>query len=389
MNGSLQIRQATDARSRRRFLELPFRLYRDDPRWVPPLRRAQASIFAGRTAFFEHAEMALFLAERSGAAVGRAAAIHNHAHNAHHRDRVGFFGFFECRADDAEAAKGLFSRAERWLAERGLDSLRGPVNPSMNAECGLLIEGFDSPPMALMPYNPAWYAGLVSSCGLRKCKDLYAYQVRTVDLLPGTEAHDRMARMAQGLRRRHPQVALRRIDMRRYTQEIRRFLAVFEEARRNNWGYVPVSEAEALETAAHMKKVVDPEIVTLAEVNGEPAGACLAIPNVNRGLAAAKGRLFPLGFLRFFLAMRRSREMRIFGIAALPKYRHLGITVLLLLETILHGTVRGYQLGEASWVLEDNVLSSRTITRALDAKHYKTYRIYEKPIGRGPPDRAR
>ena len=252
MTGRLDIREATDRRGRKRFLQLPFDLYRDDPNWVPPPRGAQVKLFARKAAFFKHAEMALFLAERSGRVVGRVAAIHNTAHNAHYGDNVGFFGFFECVPDDTEAAVALIARAERWLGERGLTSIRGPVNPSMNAECGVLIEGFDRPPMALMPYNPPGYAALMQAAGMNKCKDLYAYVVYPPQLVPGTPQHDRMVRLTKVMKRRVPGLTLRPINMRKYEQEITRFMHVFEEARRNNWGYVPVAEEEMLELAEEL-----------------------------------------------------------------------------------------------------------------------------------------
>jgi GNAT superfamily N-acetyltransferase len=380
MNGNLQVRQADDARSRKRFIELPFRLYRNDPNWVPPLRSAQAKTLAGKTAFFDHAEMALFLAERSGAAIGRIAAIHNKAHSARYQDGVGFFGFFECDALDTEAAQALFGKAEGWLRARGLKTLRGPASPSMNDECGLLVDGFDRPPMAMMPYNPESYAGLLELLGLRKCKDLYAYLINGEEVRPGTEVGDRLVRLAGALRCRHPEVHLRSMNMRNYPHDILRFIGLFEEARRDNWGCVPLTENEILQTAAQMKRVIDPEIIILAEVSGRPAGALLAIPNVNRALAAVNGRLLPLGFLRFFRELRRVDEMRIFGVAVLKEYRHLGITAMLFLEEVLRGTARGYRLAEASWVLEDNQLSDKSIRNAFNPRRYKTFRIYEKPL---------
>ncbi|HUS91685.1 MAG TPA: hypothetical protein VM695_07525 [Phycisphaerae bacterium] len=381
MSEPLTIRRVRDRRGRRRLLDLPFGLYRDRPDWVPPLRRAQAKLLAGKTAFFDRAEMALFLAERAGRAVGRIAAIHNRAHNDHHDDRVGFFGFFECDPADADAGAGLFAEAERWLAERGLTSVRGPVNPSMNAECGLLIDGFDRPPMVLMPYNPPEYVRLVEAAGFAKCKDLYAYLVRAEDVDEG-KGRDRMLRLADAMRRRHPEVHVRPLDMRRYEQEVLCLVDVFEAARSGNWGHVPLTGREVLEMARDMKAVVDPDLILVGEVDGQAAGAAMSLPNINRALAAAGGRLLPLGFLRFLRAMRRIHEIRILGIAVLERYRHLGLAGLLLLETILRGRAKGIDIGEASWVLEDNDMSNRTIRNVLEPEHYKTYRIYEKPISR-------
>jgi len=382
MIAGLTIRRISDRRGRKRFLDLPFVLYRDRPHWVPPLRRAQAKILAGGTAFFDRAEMALFLAERGGRSAGRIAAIHNRAHNDHHNDRVGFFGFFECDTADADAAAGLFDHAEQWLAERGLGCVRGPVNPSMNAECGLLIDGFDRPPMVMMPYNPPEYAGLIEAAGFAKCKDMYAYLVRGRDVDTG-KGRDRMVRVAEVIRRRHPQVHVRPLDMKRYEQEVLRLAGIFEAARADNWGHVPLRDKELIEMARDMKPVIDPDLILAGEVDGQLAGASMALPNVNRALAAAGGRLLPFGFLRFMRAMKRIHEIRIFGIAVLERYRHLGIAGLLILETILRGRAKGIDVGEASWVLEDNDMSNRTIRNVLEPEHYKTYRIYEKQIAPG------
>jgi GNAT superfamily N-acetyltransferase len=379
MSADLTIREVHDRRGLRQLLDLPMALYRGRPNWVPPLRRAQAKMLACKTAFFDRAEMALFLAERGPRAVGRIAAIHNRAHNDCHKDRVGFFGFFECDIHDAAAAAGLFEHARRWLGDRGLTSVRGPVNPSMNAECGLLIDGFDHPPMVLMPYNPPEYVGLIEAAGFVKCKDLYAYLIRAADVDDG-QGRDRMLRLAEVMKRRHPEVHVRPLDMKLYEREVLRLVELFETARADNWGHVPLTEKEVLEMARDMKTVVDPELILVGEVGAEPVGASMALPNINRALAAIRGRLLPFGFLKFMREMKRIHEIRILGIAVLERYRHLGITGLLLLETILRGRAKGIDIGEASWVLEDNEMSNRTIQNVLRPEHYKTYRIYEKPV---------
>jgi GNAT superfamily N-acetyltransferase len=383
MSAELTIREVHDRRGMGQLLDLPMALYRHRPNWVPPLRRAQAKTLARKTAFFDHADMALFLAERAGRAVGRIAAIHNRSHNECHKDHVGFFGFFECDIHDNDAATGLFEHAQRWLVDRGLTSVRGPVNPSMNAECGLLIDGFDHPPMVMMPYNPPEYIGLIEAAGFVKCKDLYAYLVRGRDVDEG-EGRDRMLRLADVMKRRHPEVRIRPIDMKHYEREVLSLVELFETARTDNWGHVTLTEKEVLEMARDMKAVVDPDLILVGEVGSEPVGASMALPNINRALAACRGRLLPFGFLKFMREMKRNHEIRIFGIAVLERYRHLGITGLLLLETILRGRAKGIDIGEASWVLEDNEMSNRTIQNVLKPEHYKTYRIYEKYISKCP-----
>jgi hypothetical protein len=379
MNGELQITQVGGGGELRQFVDLPEHLYRGDPNWVPQLRSSEFKLFRKKTAFFAQADMALFLARRGGQPVGRIAAIQNKAHNNHYQDSVGFFGYFEC-ADDPEAAKGLITRAEEWLKGRGLTRIRGPVNPSMNGEVGFLIEGFDKPPMALMPYNPPRYPCLLEGLGFAKCKDLFAYWITQDNVAEGSDTKNRLLRLAEALHRRNPTVKLRTIDMKRYEEEVLRFMGVFEEARKKNWGYVPSTEAQLLETARNLKMIIDPEIVIIAEVDGRPAGALLAIPNINVPLAACHGRLFPLGFLTFFRELKRVKETRILGVAALREDRAKGITALLMVEMILRGIKRGYFSGEASWVLEDNQASNASIQGAVNAVKYKTYRIYEKAI---------
>lgn len=380
MNGTLNIRHVTTSRDRQRFVELPYQIRRADPLWVPPLRSSQAKLFAGKTAFFDHGTMECFLAERDNTTIGRIAAIENTAHNQHHQDRVGFFGFFECR-DDADAAAALITHAGAWLKARNLDTLRGPVNPSMNAECGLLIDGFEHPPLALMPHHPPYYAALLENAGLTKKKDLYAYMIDTVNVVPGTPQRKRLDRAAELLTRRYPSVRVHNLDMRNYKEAIKRYMCVFEEARYQNWGYVPVTEDELMESVKELKMVVDPRIVLFADVDGDPAGLVLAVPDINRGLTAANGRMFPFGFVRFLRAMKKVDMMRVVGLAALDKYRHMGITARLLLEISRAACEYGYRGGEASWILEDNVMSNRTLDGVFNPSRYKTYRIYEKVLG--------
>lgn len=380
MNGQLEILPVGDARGRRRFLEFPYRKYKGHPHWVPPLRRSQARLFRKETSFFQRADMQLFLAARAGRVVGRVAAIINRAHNDHYADRMGFFGFFECEDEDVAAAQALLAAAADWLKQQGMTDMRGPFSPSMNSECGLLIMGFDSPPMILMPYTPPAYPALLEAAGFHKEKDLYAYEVQTAKMKSGTRVHARLSKLVERMQKRYPEVTVRKLDMARYEEEILQFMHVFEEARRGNWGYVPVREEEFLETAREMKRIVDPRIVVLAEVNGEPAGVTMSLPNVNRALRGLNGRLLPFNIFRFLHRLKHLRECRIFGIASLEKFRHMGITSLLLMQDILWAVELGYNVGEASWVLEDNIRSSRTIEHGLDPVHYKTYRIYRKSL---------
>ncbi len=381
IQGNMEIRQVRSGYLRKQFIDLPYTIYHDDPNWVAPLRSAQAKIFAKKTPFYQYAEHALFFAMRAGIPVGRIVAIQNKKHNRHHNDRVGFFGFFEC-TNDPDVALELVRSAEAWLAAKGLTSIRGPVNPSMNDECGCLIEGFDRPPVALMAYNPSYYPTLLEFAGFSKCKDLVAYLVTPDDVAPGTENHKRIMRMSALLKRRHPEVRLRTINMSQLRKEILDFIHVFEEARHNNhnWGHVPIAQEEIILMAKELKSMADPEIIVVAEVNGHPVGMCLGLPDINQAFKAINGRLFPFGFLRLHRALKSITGMRIIAAAALEQYRHLGITPLLLGETLIRGWDRGYQYCELSWILEDNTMARRTAEKGFKLKKYKTYRLYEKEI---------
>lgn len=381
MQEKLEIRQVCSRHLRKQFIDLPYMIYRDDPNWVAPLRSDQAKVFAQKTPFYQEAEHALFIAMRAGMPVGRIMAIQNKRHNHHHNDQVGFFGFFEC-IDNPDVALELVRSAEAWLAEKGLTSIRGPVNPSMNDECGCLIEGFNRPPVALTTYNPPYYPSLLESVGFSKAKDMFAYLVTRDDVAPGTETYKRIMRMSALLKRRHPEVRIRTINMAQLRTDILSFVHLFEEARQdnNNWGHVPVIQEEILMLAKQFKPIADPEIMLVAEVNGVPVGVSLATPDINQAFKAINGRLFPFGFLRLRRALKRITGIRVFALAALDQYRHLGITARLLGETVVRGWERGYQYCDVSWILEDNTMSRRTAEKTFNSKKYKTFRLYEKEI---------
>jgi len=379
LNG-IQIKQVRTRSDLRDFIELPFLIYRDDPNWAPPLIAPLRRLLKGKTAFGKHGELDLFLARVDGIPVARVAAIRNHAHNEFYNDRTGFFGFFECYPGQDEAVLHLFEAVERLLRRQGYETVRGPVNPSMNATCGLLVYGFDGPPAALMPYNPPRYARLLEATGLRKCKDMYAYLLQRERVHAGSPGYDRLMALSDRILRRHPEISVRAFDRRRLREEILRALPVFENARRDNWGYVPVTHDEVMEMVRDLKLVLDPDIVTVAEIDGEPVGVCLAIPDINEILRHLNGRLFPLGIFRFLRQRRRIRRIRVFGIAALPRVRNLGVAAVVLAETIRRAEAKGYQEAEASWVLEDNVRSSRLIEQILNPIRYRTYRLYEKTL---------
>ena len=359
----------------RAFIDVQYRLYRNQPHFVPPLRRERLDLFdKARHPFFRHAEGAFFLARRDGRPVGRIEAIVNHAHNEFHGDRVGFFGAFESE-NDRTVSDALLASAARWLSERRLQVMRGPVTHSTNEETGLLIEGFDEPPMIGMPYNPPYYATLLEAFGLTKAKDVYGWEIRAEQTIP--EKIHRVADMV----RKSTNVVVRPANFADYAGEIRRAMAVYNASWTRNWGFVPLTEAEFIHAADQLRPVLErfPEGVLLAEVGGRPVGFCLAVLDVNQALVKVRdGRLFPFGFWHLYRGLRRIDQIRVMALGILSEFRHRGIDALLYLELLSHGQRLGYRRAEIGWTLEDNRAMNRAIL--MGGRHHKTYRLYEAPL---------
>ena len=373
---ALEIVPAEKGKAWREFIDLPYRLHGSRPHFVPPLRREHRELFdRTRHPFFRHADGALFLARRAGRAVGRIEAVVNHAHNQFHNDRIGFFGGFECE-DDRVVSDALLAAAARWLAARGMQVMRGPATHSTNEECGLLIEGFDEPPMIGMPYNPPYYAGLLEGFGLAKAKDLYAWEIRAGQTIP-----EKIRRVAE-IVRKSTGVVVRPVSFRDYAAEIRRAMEVYNAAWTRNWGFVPLTEAEFVYAAKQLRPLLQrqPEGTMVAEVAGRPVAFCLALLDVNQALAQVRGgRLFPFGFWRLMRGLRRIDQARIMALGIRPEFRHRGIDALLYFELLSRGERLGLRRGEIGWTLEDNRAMNRAIL--LGGRHHKTYRLYDVALG--------
>lgn len=359
------------------FIRLPRRLYAGDPNWVPPLLMLQRQEFSAKhNPFFQHAEVCLFLARRDGRVVGRVSAQVDHEHNRYHGERTGFFGFFEAE-NDPETAGALLSAAEGWLREKGMERVRGPLSFSINGEVGLLIDGFDSPPLLMMPYSPRYYQELLEGCGYEKAKDLFAWRYE------GTTVPPSAVRIVQALRE-SPEVTVRTAEMRRFREEVGTILDLYNDAWSDNWGFVPVTEAEAKKLARDVRLLADTKIVPFVEINGEPAGVALALPNLNEAIHDLDGRLFPFGFLKLLwrLKVRRLKSGRVLLLGVRKKYRsrrYAGLAYLICDELYRRARERGYKSVEFSWTLEDNHLVNAMITK-VGCQHYKTYRVYEKAL---------
>ena len=366
-------------RERNQFVDLPWKLYRDDPNWVPPLRANQRELLGyKKNPFHEHAEVETFLALRAGEVVGRVAAILNHAHNDFHNERRGFFGFFES-IDDQEVADSLFDTVREWFAQRDIHDLRGPANPSLLHECGLLIEGFDSPPVFMMTYNPPYYARLIEGWGYRKTHDLLAFIGRAQQI---PETRERLAALVAGSQERL-NTRIRPLDKSRFVEELESFLEMWNRSLYAMWGFVPVSKAEVRHMAASLKWLLIPELVFMAEADGQTVGCVIAIPDYNPMIKKIDGRLLPFGFLRLMWYKRHVKRLRLIAINILPEYQRWGLGLVLLDHLVPKGLQMGIEECEYSWVSEANTLARKGLIKG-GAKHYKTYRMYDWP----PPTAA-
>jgi GNAT superfamily N-acetyltransferase len=327
---------------------------------------------------FEHAEAEYFLAERGGAVVGRIAAIANRAHNEAHHDRVGFFGFFES-VDDQAVADALLETAAGWLGSRGFDTMRGPASFSTNDESGLLVDGFDTPPVLLMPHNPPYYLALLERAGFTTAKNLLVYQHgrQGGNLIPVPE---RLTRATQLITERLG-LTIRALRMKEFEAEVNRVKAIYNTAWESNWGFVPMTDHEIDHLARQFKPIVVPDLVPFVEKDGRVIAFALALPDLNTVLAGNRsGRLFPVLFkLLWRLKTNRIYRLRITLLGVLPEYRGKGIDALLYHWIWTRGGMLNYSWGEAGWILEDNPAMNAGLLK-MGFTVYKTYRLLDRPI---------
>jgi GNAT superfamily N-acetyltransferase len=359
-------------REQKQFFQLPWQLYRHDPNWIPPLRQNQMELLNFRPhPFYDENEIQTFLALRDGQPVGRIAAILNNAHNKQYGERRGFFGFFET-IDDAEVAAGLFAAVRAWFAERQTFAVRGPTNPSQNYECGLLIDGFDSPPTFMMTYNPPYYARLIEGCGFQKAQDLYAFW-GNVDMLEGLDK--KMVFIIEETKRRFG-VVLRHMERARFHEEVQTFVDIYNRSLVGTWGYAPMSAGEVRHMAKALTHLIVPELTSVAEVGGKPVGSVFGLLDYNPRIKKIDGRLFPFGFLRLLMNKRAITTTRLISTNVVPEYQKWGLGLALLGSLLPRALAWGIRDAEFSWVLESNHLSFKSLQRG-GAKLTKSYRIYD------------
>jgi hypothetical protein len=378
---TLQILRVSSRRDLRRFVDLPWRIYDPcaHPQWVPPLRMAvRDALDVKGNPFYEHADRELFLAVREQIVVGRIAAIENRAHNRFHGDRVGFWGFFEC-VDDQAVADALFAAAAAWLAGRGLDRMRGPMNPSTNYECGLLVAGFENRPTFMTAWNPPYYGALCERAGMATAKDLLAFWFPAAE--PGYELPDFVKKQAERALERG-RITFRDLDPRHFGREVAACWEIYNDAWERNWGFVPMSRAEFEHMAKDMKSLLWPQLAFMASVDGAAAGFMLAVPDYNEVLIHNRtGRLFPLGLLRMLWGKRTIRTARVMALGVKGRFRSRSILALFTHEVMRRGLAMGKIGAEASWLLEDNQLIVKPM-RAMGARERMRWRVYERPVDR-------
>ncbi|MCH2450434.1 MAG: hypothetical protein MK198_09845 [Gracilimonas sp.] len=360
---------------RKRFTDFIYKFYKDEEHWVPPLRMDQKKLIdPKKNPFFDNAEIALFLAEKDDKEVGRIAAIVDHRFNEFHGTKTGHFGFFEC-INDQHTANLLFRVASDWLRDKGMNKVLGPASPSMMDTIGVLVDGFDKDPFIMMPYNFSYYDELILSCGFSKEMDMYAYMVDTE-----TVSLDRINRAMDIVKHRVPDLVIRPLNLKKMESEIKIIREIFNEAWKNNWGFIPLSEKEFEAAGKDLKMIIDTDFAHMAEIKGKPVGFSIGLPNINEILKTMDGRLFPFGIFKLLWKKRKLKSLRTALMGVLPEYQGKGIDALLHHRSIQNG-LKGQNKtsSEMSWILETNpemIHVAERIGGTLD----KTYRMYSKEL---------
>jgi GNAT superfamily N-acetyltransferase len=374
---SIEITQITSRAERDTFINFPWQIYRDDAAWVPPLLIERKEFLDRKKhPFYEHGDAALFLASAGGKIVGRIMASDDPNYNALHQTNVGCFGLFECTNDPAVAAK-LFTAVVDWLRAKGRSEVMGPIDYSTNYVCGLLVEGFEFPPTLLTSHNPPYYASLIEGLGFVKTMDFYAWWFSEP-----ARAAIRLRRLAGALKKGHS-VRIRPGNLKNIRAESARLREIYNEAWKDNWGFVPFTEHEFEFMTRELKQLVVPEFTLIAEVGDEPVGFILCVPDINVALRKIDGRLtsygLPIGLAKLFYYKSRIRTARLIALGVKPRYRRGGIAEMLVLRIIEDAMIKRGFTGELSMTLENNHLINRFLA-TIGAKKYKTYRIYRRQV---------
>jgi hypothetical protein len=372
----IKIYSVRSEKDRMRFIKLQWKIYKDEPYWVPPLIMDRKKILdTKKNPFYQHAEIEMFLAEQNGELVGRIAAIKNDLHNKTHNDKVGFFGFFEC-INNQEVANALFDTAKVWLKEKGLNIMRGPANPSSNDEWGMLLEGFEDEPRLLMTYNPKYYLDLCEHYGLHKIKDLYAWKLESDKVL----GSDKLRRV-QEIAKKRAGLKITQLDMKNFDKELEKVKYVYNKAWAPNWGFVPMTDAELDAMAKDLKPLVEAKLVLFGEIDNKLIGFALTMLDYNQIFKNMNGHLFPFNFLKLYTQKKKITWSRIITLGIIPEFQKRGLDSVFYWEIVNRARELGIKLGEASWILEDNEMMNRGAGESvMKGDLYKKYRLYDIKI---------
>lgn len=360
----------------RQFIDFPHDLYAGDPNYVPMLYMEQEALLnPKKSPFFKHSTAAYFMALQDGRIVGRIAAILNRNHMAFTGRQEGFFGFFDV-INDQEVTNRLLDTALNWLKDQGISKVIGPANFSTNETCGLLVKNFEEPPFIMMTYNAPYYIALLENYGFTKNMDLLCYELVTANM--SSEILETGDRLERRLAERG--VTIRQINMKRFKEEIEQFLPIYNESWAENTGFVPMTPDEVRQIGKDLKQIIDPDFVYFAEKDGKIIGVSLTIPNINEVLInVRRGRLLPFGVFKILFGQKNVKSVRILALGTLKEYRRLGVDVCFYVRNIKTSMRKGIIRGEASWILENNVLMNRAMEH-INGTAYRTYRLYEKNI---------
>lgn len=356
----------------RQFIRFPWKIYSKNSPWVPPLISDAIDILReDGNPFWLHSKKQLFLAYGDkGKVIGRIAAIIDYNYINFQNDNCGFFGFFEC-IDDPAAAKALFEAAKSWLNEKGVKKMMGPMNPSTNDELGFLSEGFDLAPSLMMSYTPRYYPELAQKAGLKKIKELYAYDMDVT----GDSRVGRLERVVRMANKKLPTLKVRSLCKDSFDEDLKSAISIYNRAWEKNWGFVPWSDEEFSYLASKIKPLLDPDMIIIASVADAPVGMLISLPDYNQVLKKLNGSLLPFGVFKYLYYKNKIDRLRLMVMGVIKEYRHKGIEAVMYEKGLKNALKNGYKHCELSWVLDDNIMTQRT-AEMMNGKIYKKYSIY-------------
>lgn len=369
----IDVKPVSSKKDQKEFIHFPWKIYKGNENWVPPLIMDFKQIFSPKHPFYEYGTMDHFLAWKDGQVVGRVTAITNSLHEEHQEEGTGFVGFFEC-FDDQKVANALFDTAFDFLRKKGYKKILGPANPSISYDYALLIDGFDDAARIMMTYNPKYYIGLFEGYGFEKIKNLFAYKLDVDKAIN----HPKLKRVSELVTKRY-NVKLRPINLKNLKEDIEIIKNIYTIAWEKNWGDVPMTDSEFAELGKAFKPLADPNLIQFAYIKDKPVGIIVAMPDWYEVLKSMNGRLFPFNFIKLLTQKKSHSWCRVILLGILPEYRGKGLDGLLCYTALQKGKERGLKYAEGSWILEDNVMMNRTMQNVFGVV-YKTYGIYEKAL---------